>query len=101
MIVWLLHLGVQFNKPVHIDDYHYVASAEYLLQHPLHPLCNRINWIETPVIAYREVINPPLYLYVQAGWMLVFGKSIRGLHVLASLFVLLAAISGCRIGWRF
>ncbi len=101
LAMWAIHLAVQIDKPVHIDDPHYLSAARHLLREPLRPFCNLINWKNTPVLAYRDNINPPFYVYLQAGWMLLFGDSIRGLHVLASLMVLLAGVAGYALAARF
>lgn len=101
LAIWAVHFAVLINKPVHIDDMHYVEAAKYVLEHPLRPFCNTINWKLAPDLAYRDNINPPLYVYVQAAWMWCFGPSIRGLHVLASLFVLLAAAATYAVARRF
>lgn len=100
-MVWLIHLEVQIDKPVHIDDTNYIYAARQAIKDPLHPFCNMINWKKTPVLAYRDNVNPPFFVYVQALWILMFGENIRGLHVLSSLMVLLATVSGYALSRRF
>jgi hypothetical protein len=100
-LVWLIHLAVQINKPAHIDDTHYLNAARHILMDPLHPFCNVINWKTTPVVAYRDNVNPPFFVYLQALWIYFFGESIRGLHLLSSLMVALAAAGGFLVARRF
>jgi 4-amino-4-deoxy-L-arabinose transferase-like glycosyltransferase len=99
--VAVVYLLVQFDKPVHLDDPQYVYAARHLLTEPWSPLTNEINWQKAPVPAYRDLINPPFYMYLQAGWMKLFGESIRGLHVLATLMAVLAAACLALVARRF
>lgn len=99
--VGLAYFLVHFDKPVHIDDTQYVYAARHLLVEPWCPLCHQINWQKAPVPAYRDLINPPAYIYLQAGWIAVFGDSIRGLHVLSIVMAMLAAVCGFLVARRF
>ncbi len=67
--VGLVYLVVQFDKPVHIDDTHYLYAARHLLEEPMRPLTHEINWVKTPEPAYTVLINPPVYFFLRRdGW---------------------------------
>ncbi len=100
-VVWLAYFTVQYDKPVHIDDTQYLYAARHLLEEPWCPLCHEINWQKSPVPAFQDLINPPAFMYLQAGWIALFGDSIRGLHLLSTLIAVLAAACGYLVARRF
>lgn len=97
----LFHFFTFVGKPPHIDDTLYLETARGILQDPLRPLCNTVNWEMIPRPIYKFAVNPPLYNYQQALVIKLFGWNIAALHVLAAGYVLLAAVSVFYLARRF
>lgn len=97
----LLHFITFVNKPPHIDDTLYLETARGILEDPLRPLLNTVNWEMVPRPIYKFAVNPPLYNYQQALLIKLFGWNIAALHLLAAGYVLLAAVSVFYLARRF
>lgn len=101
LAVGALHWLVLADKPIHIDDPHYVYAAKHVFVEPLVPFGNTINWQQAPGPAYLDNINPPVFVYLLAAWMMVVGESEVGWHLLSLAFVLLATYSAVLVASRF
>ncbi len=91
-LIYLAALSVNLTKAVQIDDTAYLEMAQAIIQDPLHPLSQTINWGSTqqPI---STVNQPPLLSYVLALVMIVGGDSGFVLHLSWSVFTLAAIIA--------
>lgn len=89
LVAWLILTLFNLNKAYHIDDTFHLEAAHYLLEHPEKPMSGMINWdqIPTPMFTHNQ---PPLFFYMLAGVIGLFGDSEIVLHLFMSFFTLAA-----------
>ncbi len=88
VILWLAATAYNLDKPHHIDDTSYLETAKWISQHPLSPMSGLVNWRDDPE-PIHFMNQPPLYSYLLALQMSLFGESETSTHLLQSLFVLI------------
>ena len=81
-LIALIVTAGAFNigKAVHVDDTAYLELARGVLHDPLRPMSTWINWGGAPAPAYVSINQPPLFYYVLASIMRIFGESDLALH---------------------
>src|SRR3989338_3049073 len=89
LITWVFITAFNVFKPVHMDDTAYLESAKWISQNPLMPMSGVLNWNNTALAMYNENF-PPLYPYMLAGVIKLFGLNIFLLHLLISIFTLVS-----------
>ena len=83
--LWLFATVINLNKAYHIDDTVHLETAQWILQHPLHPMSGKINWSQNAESIH--VLNQPhLYFYMLAAYGFLFGFSEVATHIFQSLF---------------
>lgn len=84
-------------KAFHIDDTAHLLIAQWIAQHPLHPMSGPLNWegIDEPIWRTNQ---PHLWFYVMAGWGRLFGWSEPAMHALTALAALASALLMRRLG---
>lgn len=92
VLIWGLATGLNLFKPFHIDDTAGLLIAEAIIRAPLHPMGEMLNWLDTtePIFTTNQ---PHLFFYLMAGTMALFGTSELALHLMLSLFSLVAIFS--------
>lgn len=76
---------VNLTKAVHIDDTAHLEITQAILDNPLHPMQGQVNWDEDTAQPAFYLNQPHLLFYIFALWILIFGHSILGLHILMAL----------------
>jgi 4-amino-4-deoxy-L-arabinose transferase-like glycosyltransferase len=76
--------AANLTKPVQIDDAAYLAIANWVAGHPLHPMLGLVNWGDTaqPISALNQ---PLLFIYLQALVQVLWGPSLLAQHALMAL----------------
>ena len=82
VVAALFNLG----KAVHVDDTAYLEMARGIERHPLQPMSTLLNWENSAEPVYADINQPPLFPYLLAGTMRLFGESDLVLHGLTALF---------------
>lgn len=83
--LWLFATVININKAYHIDDTVHLETAQWILQHPLHPMSGKINWDQNAESIH--VLNQPhLYFYMLAAYGFLFGFSEVAMHIFQSFF---------------
>ena len=100
-ILTILILTPFINKPFHIDDALFIASAKHILKAPFNPYGFEINWVGSPQSMWNATANPPLNSYILAGAIGVFGESEISLHIVYLVFAIVAVLSFYFITTRF
>ncbi len=77
------------NKAFHIDDTFHLEAAYNIIETPLEPMTGLVNWGDSPTAMY-EHNQPPLFFYLIASVIYVFGESEIVMHLLLSIFSFLA-----------
>ncbi|MCG2783581.1 MAG: glycosyltransferase family 39 protein [Anaerolineae bacterium] len=90
-LLFLATLSVNLTKAIHIDDTAYLEMAQAIINDPLHPLSQTINWHNTqqPIFVLNQ---PPLLSYYLALIIIIFGDSEIALHISWSIFSLASII---------
>ena len=106
-MVWLILLFATLpylNKAFHVDDVLYLRVADQILHTPLDPYHGLVLWDAPdgqPASLFQTDFNPPLWKYLLAGTIRLFGRSEWTLHLLESAFVWLAGLGVFRLSRRF
>ena len=89
LFLWIALTFINVNKAFHIDDTFHLKAAEYLVNHPDEPMSGIINWGDkpSPMYSYNQ---PPLFFYLIAIVIKLFGPNEIVLHLLLSIFTFLA-----------
>jgi 4-amino-4-deoxy-L-arabinose transferase-like glycosyltransferase len=90
-LLFLVTLSVNLTKAIHIDDTAYLEMAQAIINDPLHPLSQTINWQNTqqPIFVLNQ---PPLLSYYLALIIIIFADSEIALHLSWSIFSLASII---------
>jgi 4-amino-4-deoxy-L-arabinose transferase-like glycosyltransferase len=86
ILLWTFATSFNLAKPFHIDDPQFLDTAQWIAQHPLHPMQGPFNGLGF-MGRIADLDNPHLIPYVMAAWGAIFGYSEIAMHVLQSLFV--------------
>jgi hypothetical protein len=89
ILVWVIVTSINLFKPVHIDDTFHLIAASHILEEPLSPMSGEVLWDHTPS-KIKDFNQPPLFFYCMALTMKLFGESVITLHLMLSIFSLLA-----------
>lgn len=88
-VLWLFCTAINVNKAFHIDDTYHLEAARLIIQDPLHPATGLINWRDVPQPVH--ITHQPLaWFYLVAATGDLFGFAEIPLHLMLSLFTLLA-----------
>lgn len=88
-LLWLLATAVNLNKAVHIDDTFHLKAAQWIFDNPLRPMSACINWGDDIQDMYCSS-QPALYFYLLAITGSISNWSLTALHLMQSLFTLIA-----------
>jgi len=83
--LWLLLTLININKAFHIDDTFHIEAAKCIAKNPLQPMQCAVNWDDSPTPLFVGN-QPPLFLYMVALQITIFGESEIALHSLIALF---------------
>ena len=89
LIIWLILTLFNVNKAFHMDDAFHLEAAHHLMEHPLRPMSNYINWSSDlkPMGYYNQ---PPLFFYSIGLIGSIVGYSEIPLHLYLSIFTFFA-----------
>ena len=91
LAIWGLATLIDLDKPFHVDDPFHVEMAQWVQEHPGHPLSGTINWGGGRVPMHHGN-QPPGFFYVLAAVGSVFGYTERTMHLARALFSLIAIV---------
>ena len=91
ILLWSVLTLLNLDKAYHIDDAFHLEFAHLLIENPANPMSGSINWENDPV-PLKLSNHPPLFFYMIAAVIYIFGDSEIILHLFLSLFTL-----GCLI----
>lgn len=100
LLFWAVATALNMGKAFHIDDTFYLIAAQWVEHHPFHPLSGMVNWNNGPQPLY-EGNQPPGFMYLVAATGHLFGYTEVPLHVMISLFTLLALFNFHRLAKHF
>lgn len=83
-LLWCVVTAYNLFKPFHIDDAAHLIIAQWIANHPLHPMTGVLNWSGVDEPIYRTN-QPHLYFYLLAFWGRIFGFSEPAMHALQSV----------------
>jgi 4-amino-4-deoxy-L-arabinose transferase-like glycosyltransferase len=89
LVLWFVLTAFNINKAYHIDDTFHIEAAEWIIEHPTHPMSGTINWNHVPE-KIHTFNQPPLLFYLIALVIKLFGHNPIALHLFISVFTLLA-----------
>lgn len=98
-LLWLVLTAFNFGKAYHIDDTFHLEAAHWILAHPGQPMSGLINWDQHPE-PLHHFNQPPLFFFMLAGVIRLFGDDEAGLHLFLSLFTYAALhffVACCRL----
>ncbi|GAB3335243.1 hypothetical protein GCM10027429_17360 [Marivirga atlantica] len=88
IILWIILTAININKAFHIDDTFHLLAAEWVAEKPTDPMAAKINWSDQPEAIFLGS-QPPLYFYLIAFFIKIFGTGEIGLHLLTAIFLFL------------
>ena len=91
MVLWAAITAIDFNKAFHIDDTFHLKAAQWIEHHPAHPMSGTVNWGQDPE-PIHDFNQPPGFFYLVAATGHLFGYSEGPMHMMRSLFSLLALL---------
>ena len=99
VLIWLIITAANLLKPYHIDDTVHLDIANWIAEHPLHPMSGTMPYagVDEPIHSLNQ---PPLYFYLLAVWGSLFGYGEATMHALQALFSLAATLLFYRIAQR-
>lgn len=90
VLVFALALQVAFiQKPFHVDDTVVLHIARQILDNPLNPFTNAIDWDGTVRNTYDVTTNPPLLSYLLTPFIAFAGEQEWLLHLIMLTFQVL------------
>ncbi len=99
LIVLLLWLGItalDLDKAFHIDDTFHLQAAQWIEHHPATPMSGPVHWAHDPGTIH-EFNQPPGFFYLVALTGHFFGYREVPMHLMRSLFTLLALLCMYRL----
>lgn len=98
LLLYLVSLGFNLNKPFHNDDTFHLESAKLIEENPLKPMSGEINWNEAHRLFNSN--HPPGYYYLLSFMGSRFGYDEWVLHLFQSLFSFLVIVFFFKIAQR-
>ena len=92
LAVWVVLTAMNLDKAYHIDDTFHLLAARHVAADPGAPMSGLVNWRDDPAPIHYGA-HPPLFFFLLAGHVSVFGDAERSVHLFMSLFTLLALLS--------
>lgn len=89
LLIWCVLTAVNLFKAFHMDDTFHLEAAEHILKHPARPMSVQINWEDDPA-PMSTSNHPPLFFYLIAAVIKVFGPNEIAVHLLLSVFTFVA-----------
>lgn len=90
---------IDLDKPFHVDDTFHLEMARWIADHPTAPLSGRIDWGEG-LVPMHVANQPPGFFYLIACTGALFGYGEVPMHLMRSLFTLLAIVCCFRLAQR-
>jgi hypothetical protein len=91
ILCWLVVTLINLNKAYHIDDTFHLEAGTYIIDHLNTPMSGKINWDNSPTEMYNHN-QPPLFFFIIGIVIKFFNSNEITLHILLSIFTLLALI---------
>lgn len=91
LLLWVAITGIDLNKAFHIDDTFHLKAAQWIEHHPGSPMSGSVNWGMDPE-PLHNFNQPPGFFYLVAITGHLFGYSEVPMHLMRSLFSLLALL---------
>lgn len=91
LLLWAGITALDLNKAFHIDDTFHLKAAQWIEHHPATPMSGHVNWGYDPK-PMHHFNQPPGFFYLVALTGHFFGYSELPMHMLRSLFTLLALV---------
>lgn len=98
-LLWAAITALDLNKAFHIDDTFHLLAAQWVGQHPLQPMSGLVNWGQNPE-PLHHFNQPPGFFYLVAITGYAFGWGEVPMHLMRSLFSLLALVCFHRLARR-
>jgi hypothetical protein len=89
LLLWAAITALDFSKAFHIDDTFHLKAAQWIEQHPGKPMSGKVNWGYDPE-PIHDFNQPPGFFYLVALTGHLFGYTEGPMHLMRSLFTLLA-----------
>ncbi len=99
LLLWAAITALDLNKAFHIDDTFHLLAAQWVGQHPLQPMSGLVNWGQNPE-PLHHFNQPPGFFYLVAATGYAFGWGEVPMHLMRSLFTLLALVCFHRLARR-
>ncbi len=100
LLLWAAVSAIDLNKAFHIDDTFHLKAAQWIEHHPLEPMSGHVNWGLNPEPAHH-FNQPPGFFYLVAATGHLFGYSELPMHMMRSLFTLLALVCFHRLARHY
>ncbi len=98
--LWAFATLIDVDKPFHVDDSFHLHMAEWIMEHPTAPMSGWINWDDGRVPMHMAN-QPPGFYYAIALTGHLFGTCEVPMHLMRSLFTLLAIVCFHRLAKRY
>jgi 4-amino-4-deoxy-L-arabinose transferase-like glycosyltransferase len=97
LLLWIFVTAFNINKAVHIDDTAYLYCARAAAIDWLKPYAGLIHWGSGKFVQLSHISQPALSFYPLALSIRLFGESEIALHLVQSIYSLIAIISFYKI----
>lgn len=98
--LWAFATLIDLDKPFHVDDTFHLEMGEWIAQHPTAPMSGTITWDEGRV-PMHSANQPPGFYYAIALTGSLLGWTEVPMHLMRSLFTLLAIVCFHRLARRY
>ncbi len=92
LLLWITVTAFNFTKPMHMDDPVYIYCARAIVQSFFHPYAGTVLWGTADFVPLSSIAQPAFTFYILAAVLHLFGESEFPLHLLQSLYSLLAIV---------
>lgn len=96
LVLWVFVTAMDVNKAFHIDDAFHLYAAQWIEHHPATPMSGMVNWGDDPE-PIHHFNQPPGFFYLVALTGHLFGYTEVPMHLMRSLFTLLALVCFYRL----
>lgn len=96
LLLWAGVTALDLDKAFHIDDTFHLMAAQWIEHHPATPMSGWVNWGMDPE-PIHHFNQPPGFFYLIALTGHLFGYSEVPMHLMRSLFTLLALVCFYRL----
>lgn len=96
LLLWLGITALDLNKAFHIDDAFHLQAAQWIGQHPSTPMTGMVQWGYDPE-PIHQFNQPPGFFYLVGLTGQLFGYREVPMHLMRSLFTLLAIVCMYRL----